>query len=155
MYSIETIEEFFLSKAPMSPKKLQKLLYYAYAWTLALLNDDLENIRFKLFNDPIQAWVHGPVIPSVYFKYCDHGWDDIPMVTNVDLHKIGSDILDILNQVWDVYGKYTGNQLEAISHREDPWKLARGSCSASEACTNVISDEQIFIYYNNRAKSNG
>ncbi len=39
--------------------KMQKLVYYAYAWTL------VKNDR-KLFDEPIQAWANGPVVPSLY-----------------------------------------------------------------------------------------
>ena len=37
---------------PISNLKLQKLLYYAQAWYLALYD-------VPLFDDPIEAWVHG------------------------------------------------------------------------------------------------
>ena len=39
--------------------KLQKLIYYAQAWFLALHDE-------ALFDDPIEAWVHGPVVPEVF-----------------------------------------------------------------------------------------
>lgn len=42
--------------------KLQKLLYYAQAWHLALRNA-------PLFDEDFQAWVHGPVLPSQYLRF--------------------------------------------------------------------------------------
>ena len=148
MYNIEMIEKFFLSKESMSPKKLQKLLYYAYAWTLVFKNKDVDHITIKLFEDQIQAWAHGPMIPNVYFKYCDRRMDIIPMLSDADLSQIDSETLDILHQVWKLYGKYTDNQLEEMSCREDPWKLARDENFVLETRANIISDEQIFVYYN-------
>lgn len=44
MYAVTDIVNFFLSRSSMSPKKLQKLLYYAYAWTLSLLNDKINEM---------------------------------------------------------------------------------------------------------------
>jgi len=50
--------------------KLQKLLYYSQAWYLAL-NDE------TLFSDDIEAWVHGPVVSSVYQEYKKYRYHDI------------------------------------------------------------------------------
>ena len=38
MYTVNNVSDFFLSKDTISPKKLQKLVYYAYAWYIALVN---------------------------------------------------------------------------------------------------------------------
>ena len=42
--------------------KLQKLLYCAYGVHLALFSE-------KLFNDQIQAWKLGPVVPIIYQEF--------------------------------------------------------------------------------------
>jgi len=54
--------------------KLQKLLYFAYGVHLSLFDK-------KLFDDEIQAWKLGPVIPSVYNEFKDHGKN--PLGANV------------------------------------------------------------------------
>jgi uncharacterized phage-associated protein len=46
--------------------KLQKLLYCAYGVHLALFSE-------KLFNDQIQAWKLGPVVPIIYQEFKDCG----------------------------------------------------------------------------------
>ncbi len=51
--------------------KLQKLVYYAQAWYLA-------NFNRPLFDEDMQAWTHGPVVPSLWKEYRDCGWDGIP-----------------------------------------------------------------------------
>lgn len=43
--TIYTISDFFLSKRALTPKKLQKLVYYAYAWFIALNNQSAEEIE--------------------------------------------------------------------------------------------------------------
>ena len=70
-YTVLDVAQWFLAKEPMTHKKLQKLCYYAQAWHLALLNE-------PLFNENVEAWIHGPVIPALYAKYADYGWSDIP-----------------------------------------------------------------------------
>ena len=52
-YTYDEVADWFLSKGEgkISPKKLQKLVYYAYAWTLTLLNDSAEKLTNKLFYD--------------------------------------------------------------------------------------------------------
>lgn len=151
MFDIQIIINFFLAKSSLSPKKLQKLLYYAYCWVLALLNERPDNINIRLFNERIEAWVHGPVIPSVYHTYKSYGGANIPRICDFEEAIIPDDILDILNQVWDVYGHYSGNQLEAISHQETPWINARNGLPPYEPCDNLISDECIFLYFNEQA----
>ena len=61
----ELVADFFLSKEAMSPKKLQKLVYFAYAWTVALLNESADDLHFRLFDAQIEAWIHGPVVPEL------------------------------------------------------------------------------------------
>lgn len=151
MNRIEDVVGFFLSKASMSPKKLQKLLYYAYGWTLALLNENVDDIHSRLFEDPIEAWIHGPVIPSVYVQFKEYGWNNIPKVMDFDESVFPLEVLDVLNQVWDVYGGYSGNQLEAFSHREDPWIQARKGLSSEESSDVQLSDRVIFEYFNKQA----
>ena len=151
MYTVDNIADFFLSKESISPKKLQKLVYYSYAWSIALLNDSPENIQFKLFESDVEAWVHGPVVPELYRKYKDFGWQEIPQVKDFDESIFASEILDILQQVWDVYGGFTGNQLEAISHKEMPWIEARKGVPVCMASSEIISDKNMFIYYNEQA----
>ena len=151
MNNVYDVVNFFLSKSSMSPKKLQKLLYYAYAWSLALLNDDPSDLSNRLFDSPIEAWVHGPVIPEVYFEYKPYGWDNIPQIHNFDSSVFSEETLNILEQVWNVYGTLTGNQLEAISHKEEPWLKARKDIPAYAASTNKLSDSVIFEYFNQQA----
>ena len=151
MYDVRVIIKFFLSKSDLSQKKLQKLLYYAYCWVLALLNESYEQINVRLFNERIEAWVHGPVIPSVYQMYKTYGVMNISRIDNFDTSIFPADILDILNQVWEVYGKFSGNQLEVISHKEYPWINARNGLPPYEPCDNLILDKNIFDYFNEQS----
>lgn len=147
-YKVEDVANWFLSKDSMSPKKLQKLLYYAYAWTLTLENEEIHSLNNKLFNEEFQAWVHGPVIPKIYRKYSSYGYNEI--VLSADEPIFQEDINSILNQVWDVYGHYTGDELESITHQESPWLNAREGYRPLDRCNETIKDKDIFECYGAR-----
>lgn len=152
MYNIQHVVNYFLSQEAMTPKKLQKLLYYAYSWYLVLENEALTDQPERLFNQKFEAWVHGPVVPSIYHQYKENGANNIPKVEDFDPVEAGftSDTIDVLEQVWEIYGGYNGNQLESISHQEKPWIEARGNCSPIEICRKEIKDETIFETYGSR-----
>ena len=138
-YSVFEIADWFLSKESMTHKKLQKLCYYAQAWTYALKDFRLEDTDF-------QAWVHGPVAPILYEKFKSFGYDSIKLVGSYNCHIEDND-LDILEDVWKTYGDKTGNALEVLTHRELPWIEARRGYADDERCTVVILPETMKCYY--------
>lgn len=149
----ENVANYFLSKESMTNKKLQKIVYYAYCWTLTILNNPEEimstelekNFANKLFSEEIEGWVHGPVIPKLYHEYKKYGWSKIP---KEELKKDYSDeIKNIFDMVWDIYGEYDGDELENITHREKPWKKSRVGVGKFEPSNNKISDDHIYNYY--------
>lgn len=147
-YTYDEVADWFLAKGKgsISPKKLQKLVYYAYAWTLTLLNESADNLKNRLFNDAhFEAWVHGPVIHELYNEYSKYGFSDIS--ESKDKPLFAEDVEDVLNQVWDVYGKYNADQLESMTHQESPWLNARKGLSPLDSSTNIISDEDMFNCY--------
>ena len=139
--TIFDVANWFLHKESMTPKKLQKLVYYACAWAQALLNRDLTD------DCDFEAWVHGPVNRKLYAKYKDYGWTNIPYNIEDTSSKFTSEELDLLESVWLTYGDKTANELEAITHDEWPWIEARGGCLSSETCTRVISKETMQKFY--------
>lgn len=148
-YSVDHVISWFLSKDSMSPKKLQKLLYYAYAWTLTLENEDVNLLNNRLFDEKFEAWVHGPVIPKVYRRYSHFGYNDIER-NEEEVPKFQEDIESTLSQVWEVYGDYTGDELESITHQESPWINARAGYRPLDRCNEIINDKDIFECYGAR-----
>ena len=67
--------------------------------------------------------------------------------------QLPEEIRDILDQVWDVYGIHTGNELEDITHQEDPWKESRIGLSTFEPGRREISDNTIFNYYSRKVRN--
>lgn len=150
IYSVFDIAEWFLSKLPkISNKKLQKLVYYAYCWYLTFFNEDDEHIENRFFENKFEAWIHGAVYPELYQKYKGYGSSPIPQYTG-SLKEFSSDDEDLLNQVMEVYGAYTGNALESICRQESPRQKARGNVSSNIASDNLINDVEIFKCFSER-----
>ena len=118
--------------------KVQKLLYFAQAWHLLALNR-------PLFEEDLQAWAHGPVVPSVFHDLKKFGWEALPVTGAVD--GIDEDSIGILEQVVDIYGDYSAKRLEVMTHDEDPWRVTRGSLGPEERCERPIFRPLIRDYY--------
>lgn len=144
MLNIFDASEWFLQKQPVSHKKLQKLCYYAQAWSYALKGSPLLCDE-KCNGVKFQAWVHGPVSPLLYKKYSDYGWNNIPVENRV--LNIEKDDLELLESVWYTYGDSSGNALEALSHTEPPWINARVGVKDEEGSNNVITVKDMKKYY--------
>lgn len=140
MTNIRDIANWFLSHDSMTHKKVQKLCYYAQAWYCALYDGS------PLFSDEIQAWVHGPVIPSLYSVYADYKWSTIPKV-DFDASALDDKATDVLDAVYNTYGELSGDQLESLTHSEDPWIGARGALKPWELSTAPISCASMRRYY--------
>jgi len=124
----------------MTHLKLQKLVYYAQAWHLALYDEPLVESEFR-------AWAHGPVNYELYNEYRDYGADPIGLPTNFSTKSIPAPIREHLDDVWDTYGKYDAKYLEDMTHAELPWKEARGELSPWAACNVPIKEETMKQFY--------
>jgi uncharacterized phage-associated protein len=141
--SANVVADFFLCFAHdhgdlMTNLKLQKLVYYAQAWFLAIYDE-------PLFGDRLEAWVHGPVQPELYQRFKAHKWNPIP-----DECK-WPDFSDVvkahLDEIMDVYGDLTAHHLERLVHQESPWIEARRGLPPDESSNNEISWENMKTFY--------
>lgn len=145
------VAEYFIWKAhgekkAITNKKLQKLLYYAQAWSL-VLNDK------KLFNEKIEAWVHGPAVRNVYIDYKKFGFGPITKnISDNDVFKISENTINFLDQVWPVYGKKDPAYLEYLSHSETPWQKAREGLEPHVGSENEISLRDMKEFYSSKLK---
>ncbi|MBC9786239.1 DUF4065 domain-containing protein [Heliobacterium chlorum] len=144
--SVFDVADFFISKS--KPKsdwaithlKLQKLVYYAQAWHLALYNEKLIDAKFE-------AWVHGPVCPELYREYCHYGIDEIFILNKSVPKNLNDKTEKFLNAIWKVYGDKSGRYLETLTHDERPWKDARIGLSKDTKSNRVISESAMAEYY--------
>src|SRR3989344_5357496 len=93
IWDAKQIAEYFVWKSqqenkPVTNKKLQKLLYYAQAWNLTLN-------KGKLFQQNIEAWVHGPAVRDVYLEYKSFGFEPITAKVNPEEFKFSKEQRDI------------------------------------------------------------
>lgn len=100
----------------MTNMKLNKLLYFAQGTHLSRTGK-------RLFNNNVQAWTHGPVIPSVYFKYNSYESGPISKVDdNYSFNLFSSEERTTLLDVMREMGKYTASTLRNITHMPgSPW----------------------------------
>lgn len=135
--------------ALISNKKLQKLLYYIQAWHLVYFDN-------KLFNETPEAWVHGPVYPSVYRAYKKYKAKPISFDSGISrqllderLNSFGfsKDQIEYIEAVINSYGKKSALELELLSHRESPWLEARKGLSDYDLSSSPINIELMKSYY--------
>lgn len=130
--------------------KLHKLLYYVQAWSLAFG-------RGRCFNNEFQAWVHGPVCRIVYDRFKDTKSMYSPvrrrdMRESFDLTAFPKRTKRHIDAVLEAYAEYTDDQLEEMTHQEQPWIEAREGYDPKERCEDPISDDVMAQYYSARLK---
>lgn len=106
--------------APVSNLKMQKLLYYAQGHHLGDHDE-------PLFHDDLQAWAHGPVVPSVYRAFKTSGNEPIDPDDALGDDFDWGDYRDVeahLIKVWNTYGHLEAWSLRERTHREAPWQDA-------------------------------
>jgi len=126
----------------ISNLKLQKLVYYAQAWHLGIHDT-------PLFDEDFEAWVHGPVIPSLFEEYKKFSWQ--PILKEVEKPKFYPELEEFLQDVIEVYFIREGLELEMMTTREDPWIWARKGLRRDEPSHAIISKESMRVYYKERA----
>lgn len=134
-----------LEKKSITNKKLQKLVYYAQVWSLVINKE-------KLYNERIEAWVHGPAIPKLYPKFKHFGFSPILIDTNETTFSFSTAQKNLLNNIWKVYGKYNAEYLEALTHSELPWQEAREGLELAQASDNAINLETAKAFYEAKLK---
>ena len=143
------IAKYFLIRAEkdgelITPLKMQKLVYFAYVFYLVSKRG-----AEKLFEEKIEAWPAGPVIPSLYKKLKKYGSAPINVKSFVDIsekkifEKNDQRIINILDKAYETCQKYTAFELVVLSHREKGWLEARKGLEPYEKSNNFILDKHI------------
>lgn len=127
--------------------KLQKLLYFSQAWYLGIFGE-------SLFEEPIQAWIHGPVCPDVYHELKSYDWHPIEKQYGESVRG-APQVLDLLEEVWMEYGIFSAKELERMTHEDPPWIEAREGLPAGANSSQPIYPENIQKVYSDRAIRNG
>lgn len=122
----------------MSNLKLQKMLYYQQGFHLAKFNT-------PLFDEEIEAWMYGPVVPSVYEHFHSFGANGIlpeehsPIELNLMEEKL-------FNEVFMAYAQYSAIGLMNMTHKEKPW------INTKTGVGNIISKGSLKKYFKTKLK---
>ncbi len=136
------VAKAFLTISSMTPKKLQKLCYYAQGWYAGLTGKEL-------FQNELQAWIHGPVSPKLYEMYKSYGYNEIP---KIDDKVSNEELKGIVEQIYRIYGKLDGDELEQLTHLESPWIKARGGIEPWMPSNEIIKFADMVEFFSNKFK---
>lgn len=133
------IGQYFYEKdEKLTDIQIQKLVYYAYSWYM------VKNKDKKIFDENPQAWAHGPVFKSLFNSMKHH--KKFSSCKDYKKIKLDQELIDFLNEIYNIYSKYSGNELEIMTHAEAPWQNAI-RLNKYKPSQNEISDEDIVKYY--------
>lgn len=122
----------------MSNLKLQKMLYYEQGYHLAKFGT-------PLFQEEIEAWIYGPVVPSVYEHYSKFGANGIfPEKEEISFDNGLEEKL--FDEVFIAYSPYSAIGLMNKTHGEKPWKTTPTKVGS------VISKEKLAKFFKTRIK---
>jgi uncharacterized phage-associated protein len=143
MANVKDVAGYFLLKAKeqdcgISNLKLQKLIYYAQAFHLAIFEN-------PLFEEEIEAWTHGPVCPIIYHEYKGFGSNNINIEFQPDLSVFSTEQLELLDEVNEVFGQFSAWKLRNMTHEDEPWKLNENTAS-------VIAKSLMMEFYKQRIR---
>ncbi|MEM1239463.1 MAG: type II toxin-antitoxin system antitoxin SocA domain-containing protein [Cyanobacteria bacterium P01_H01_bin.26] len=144
MFSALDIANYYLCQTDedagdlISNLKLQKLLYYAQGFHLAI-NDS------HLFPEDIKAWEHGPVVPDVYHRFKHHGSSAILAPEDMDFSIFDPETTELLDEVYRVYGQFSAWKLRNMTHGESPWQ--------ETPINEIISPQKMQAYFKTQLAS--
>lgn len=108
----------------ISNLKLQKLLYYIQTYFLV-------KKKRPCFDEDIEAWACGPIVPAAYLEFEQYGGCNIPEIRD---GRIGKEIkacafrkedAEDIKRIVDVFSGYSASALTALSMKQGPWKECR------------------------------
>lgn len=120
--------------------KLQVLLYFSEAWSLAVFDREL-------FDEEIQAWEHGPVVYSVWNSLSMKGWNDLEADALNAPVDFDADTEALLKDVFQAYAELPTPELEKMANKDAPWKEARHGLPPWDLTKRAISKKTMTQFY--------
>lgn len=121
--SVMDVASYILGKqGRMTTWKLQKLCYYAQAWSLVWDEE-------PLFKERIEAWAGGPVVPKLYNWHRGRFHVEAPPPRSAP-DRLDPDQTATVDAVLTFYGDMTSVALSDLTHEESPWRDARWRAGA-------------------------
>ncbi|MEZ9667438.1 Panacea domain-containing protein [Vibrio breoganii] len=140
MANLQDVAKMFISLGDedgISNLKLQKLTYYAQGFYLALYEE-------PLFEESIEAWAHGPVVPALYHEFKSFGKNPIELSSKFNAHVcLTKQEIAHIEEIYDVFGQFSAWKLRNMTHEESPW-------IENEATASVMSKKLLKEYFETR-----
>ena len=144
-YIFDTLEE-------VTPLMLQKLLYYVQGVYSALYGK-------PIFEEDCRAWIHGPVYAEVYDLFKEFKYNPIDDARFAILEGTKDALTDcernVIDLVVNTFGLYSGKTLERITHKEEPWVVARRGYGDDIPSNEILTKESIKQYFESVHKKYG
>ena len=120
------LKRAFKENIPVTPMKLQKLIYFVY-------RQFLQDYGKQILSDNFLVWQYGPVLQSVYDEFKSFRANQITRFAkdaknNVYIvnESINKELSSVITDVWDKYKQYSGIYLSELTHRPgSAWRKAR------------------------------
>lgn len=136
---------------PITPMKLQKLLYFCHS-------DFLTLTRTPLLLQDFEAWDYGPVIPCIYAEFKDFSkspitkrafkFDPVRAERTPATCSVANADLDIIREHFEFYKRASASSLSDLSHaKQGPWDIARRMFDAGRNPDRRISTDMINSYH--------
>jgi uncharacterized phage-associated protein len=138
LHTARRIVELF--NGELTPLKLQKLAYYSQAWSLVWEER-------PIFPEEFQAWANGPVNPELYEKHRGTYMIEKDFIAEFSGFNFNDADVHTLGAVLDYYGNRDPFFLSELTHKERPWRKARGDTPMGQPSTAIITKESMQDYY--------
>lgn len=160
-YDVRKIANAILDQAdhygyPITNMALNKLVFFAHGWHLALYDRPLVSSSFE-------AWQFGPVHPQIYRQF--KSYDDHPIrgrahrinLSSGNTSKMEYDLPELvtlhIGNIIEFYGSYSASRLSQISHEVGaPWDQVWNGTGSRPGMT--IDDNNTKNYYKSKLKGN-
>lgn len=138
MTTVLDVAAYILKKCGTLPAmKLQKLVYYSQAWSLVW--DEA-----PLFEEHIEAWANGPVVPALYSVH--RGQYQVSEIEG-NPSSLTKSQQETVDKVLEFYGDKASQWLSDLTHMESPWIDARKGLFPGQRGNETITHAAMAEYY--------
>ena len=152
MYSALDVARYVVNYANkndmiVSNLKLQKILYFIQMQFL------INNPNRPCFDDDIEAWAFGPVVPKVYREFKRYGSLSIPPIEyyydtsngiwNLEKKRYHTTLQPedraVVDEVINMCDEYSASDLVSITHKQTPWINARNKRNQTITVDSILN----------------
>lgn len=128
-----------ISQRDVGNLRLQKLLYFIQAYCLLEFSE-------PAFEERIEAWTYGPVVPTAYFDYKKGLIENILEPIELD-ERVEQAIQDII----DIFSEWSDYDLVDLTHEYQLWKTKVKGAFTNKEMTNL----EILRFHENHLRDTG